>query len=115
MIAPVFVLSAIAARSPSTALIALMPAPSVGASGGIMGLAGYLFIVSRGSTRLPPWIAKRMVSMFSATAIFGLASFFFIDNAATLWHRYGILVGLLTALRARGGPDAPCVSGFSTY
>jgi membrane associated rhomboid family serine protease len=102
MIAPVFVLSAIGGALASTALIAIMPAPSVGASGGIMGLAGYLFIVSRGSTRLPPWIAKRMVSVFSATAIFGLASFFFIDNAA---HLGGTITGILVGLLVRSDPE----------
>jgi len=102
MIAPVFVLSAIGGALASTALITIMPAPSVGASGGIMGLAGYLFIVSRGSTRLPPWIARRMVSIFSATAIFGLASFFFIDNAA---HLGGTIAGILVGLMVRSDPE----------
>jgi membrane associated rhomboid family serine protease len=66
-------------------------APSVGASGGVLGLAGYLLMSGRlrpdGTTH---WVRRRIVSMLAATAALGVAAFFFIDNAA---HVGGALAG----------------------
>jgi membrane associated rhomboid family serine protease len=66
---------------------------SVGASGGIMGICGYLLVLaSRQPHVAPPWIRSWMLAAFGATAALGLFGFFFIDNAA---HIGGALTGLL--------------------
>jgi len=66
---------------------------SVGASGGIMGLCGYLLVLSSRQPHVaPPWIRSWMLAAFGGTAALGLFGFFFIDNAA---HVGGALTGLL--------------------
>jgi membrane associated rhomboid family serine protease len=81
----------------------LIAAPAVGASGGIIGLAGYLLVVGLrqppGATRL---LRERIVSILASTALTGAIGFFFIDNAAHVGGALtGALVGLLTV--PRGG------------
>jgi len=75
----------------SLASTVLTPTTSLGASGGILGLVGYLVVVSRreqGAARI--WVRKRMLAILGATAVYGIAGFFFIDNAA---HLGGALAG----------------------
>jgi membrane associated rhomboid family serine protease len=64
---------------------------AVGASGGVLGLAGYLLIVAgRQPGGAPAWIRQRMWAIIGPTALMGLAAYFFIDNAA---HAGGTLTG----------------------
>jgi membrane associated rhomboid family serine protease len=64
---------------------------SLGASGGVIGLAGYLFVLARKPSGAPPaWVQRKMKSMLVSTALMGLAAFYFIDNAA---HLGGALAG----------------------
>lgn len=69
----------------------LSDTPSIGASGGILGLAGYLVVVAgRQPGGTPPWIRKEMMSVLALTAVMGIAAYVFIDNAA---HLGGALTG----------------------
>jgi len=78
---------------------------SVGASGGVIGLAGYLFVLGRKRSGAPPeWIQRKMKSILAATALMGLAAFYFIDNAA---HLGGALAGAGVGYVTRDSrPDA---------
>jgi membrane associated rhomboid family serine protease len=59
--------------------------PSIGASGGILGLAGYLIVVAgRQPGATPPWIRKEMLSVLGWTAVMGIVAYVFIDNVAHL-------------------------------
>ena len=76
---------AVAAVGGSVFSTLLFPTPSIGASGGVLGLAGYLFVVAgRDSNGTPVWLRKQMVSVLASTAVLGIAAFMFIDNAAHL-------------------------------
>jgi membrane associated rhomboid family serine protease len=95
----VYLVSVIGGSLASTLLTATT---SLGASGGILGLVGYLVVVSgREQGRAPIWVRKRMLAMLGATAVYGIAGFFFIDNAAHLGGVVaGAAVGLVTIPRA---------------
>ena len=63
---------------------------SVGASGGIMGLLGFITIAAYfDRTKYPPKYLRRMLQAIAITGLLGLFGFAFIDNAAHL----GSLVG----------------------
>jgi membrane associated rhomboid family serine protease len=69
----------------------LSDTPSIGASGGIIGLAGYLVVVAgRQPGGTPPWIRKEMFSVLALTAVMGIVAYVFIDNLA---HLGGALTG----------------------
>lgn len=66
---------------------------TVGASGGIMGLIGYLAIYGyRRKNQLPPNFLRSMLTNIGFVAAFGLVGYQFIDNFA---HLGGLLVGLV--------------------
>jgi len=69
-----------------------MPAgTSVGASGGIMGLVGYLAVYGyRRKGQLPPDFLKSMLINIAFIAAFGIIAYNFIDNFG---HLGGLLVG----------------------
>ena len=72
------------------------PQTSIGASGGILGLAGYLLVLAgrpKGGT--PAWVRRKMLSILGMTALTGTAAFLSIDNAA---HAGGAATGALLAL-----------------
>lgn len=90
-LAIVFVLAAIGGSILS--LIALPQAPSVGASGGIMGLIGYLAIYgSRRRSQLPPGFMRSMLVNIGFVAAFGLVAYQVVDNFG---HLGGLLVGVI--------------------
>jgi len=92
-VALVFLISAVVGAVASTMV---SPVTSLGASGGIIGLAGYLLVLSRrGANGTPQWIRKHVVQILTITALVGLVLFFVIDNAA---HAGGALAGLLFGL-----------------
>jgi membrane associated rhomboid family serine protease len=77
---------------------------SLGASGGVIGLAGYLFVLARKPSGAPPaWIQRKMKAMLVSTALMGLAAFYFIDNAA---HLGGALAGAGVGFATRDSRDA---------
>ena len=84
----------------------LVPTPSIGASGGVLGLAGYVFVVAgREPNGAPAWLRKEMVSILASTAVLGIAAFMFIDNAA---HLGGALTGAAIGdAVCRWGPSQP--------
>jgi membrane associated rhomboid family serine protease len=102
----VYLLAALGGSVVSTAFVAKI---SVGASGGIMGLCGYLLMLSRHQPHIaPPWIRRWMIAAFSGTAVLGLLGFFFIDNFA---HIGGALTGLLCGAVMIPAEGQPATSG----
>ena len=87
----VFVLTAAAG---SVFSVLLYPnVTSVGASGGIMGLLGFITIAAHfDRTKYPPRYFRLMIEAIISIGLLGLFGFAFIDNAA---HLGGLLGGLL--------------------
>lgn len=74
---------------------AMVDAPSVGASGGIMGLLGFLLVFEVLHSRLVPKpTRRRLIAGVVVTAVMGLLGFKFIDNAA---HLGGLVAGMVYA------------------
>ena len=72
-------------------LIFMPEATSIGASGGIMGLIGYMSIYAyRRRAQLPPDFLKNMLINLGFIAAFGLIAYQLIDNFA---HLGGFLIG----------------------
>lgn len=90
----VFVISAFAG---GVATVYFMPEiPSVGASGGILGLLGFLLIFETLHSELVPKSAsKRLLAGLVMIAVMGALGFRFIDNAA---HAGGLIAGMVYAL-----------------
>jgi rhomboid protease GluP len=66
---------------------------SVGASGGIMGLLGFITVAAYfDKTRYPSKYFRRMIEVIVLTGVLGVFGFAFIDNAA---HLGGLVGGLL--------------------
>ncbi len=88
----------------------LLPnAPSVGASGGILGLAGFLVVYGRRRrSSLPAGFVRGMAMSIALTAVLGIVGFRLIDNAA---HGGGLLggalIGHLVIRRDGGAPPMP--------
>lgn len=73
-----------------------MSKPSVGASGGIMGLLGFLLVFETMHTRLVPKSSRRrLLAGVVVTVLMGVLGFQFIDNAA---HAGGLVAGMGYAL-----------------
>ncbi len=90
----VFVISAFAG---GMATAYFMPeTPSVGASGGILGLLGFLLVFETMHRSLVPKSAsKRLLAGLVMIAVMGVLGFSFIDNAA---HAGGLVAGMAYAL-----------------
>lgn len=66
---------------------------SVGASGGLMGLLGFITIAAYfDRTTYPQTYFRQLIETIAAVGVFGLLGFAFIDNAA---HFGGLIGGLL--------------------
>lgn len=90
-LAIVFVLAIIAGSFFS--LWGMPGATSVGASGGIMGLVGYLAIYgSRRRSQLPPGFMRNMLINIGFVAAFGLVAYQVVDNFA---HLGGLVAGIV--------------------
>jgi membrane associated rhomboid family serine protease len=90
-LAIVFVLAAIGGSLLS--LVAMPEGNSVGASGGIMGLVGYLAIYGmRRRSQLPPGFLKSMLINIGFVAAFGLVAYQIVDNFG---HLGGLLIGVI--------------------
>jgi membrane associated rhomboid family serine protease len=87
----------ISALCGSIASLLLLPdATSVGASGGILGMAGYLFVLGyRRRRALPRRYMQRLGGGILATAVLGLVGHAWVDNAT---HLGGFLAGMLLAI-----------------
>jgi len=80
----------------STFSLLLMPnATSVGASGGIMGLIGFILVMSLKLKSIPRNIIKSMLSSIILIAIIGISATETIDNAA---HGGGLIAGMLLGI-----------------
>lgn len=98
----VFLFSACVGGEASARWIA---APSVGASGGLMGWLGFLLVFESLHGRLVPRTAKRrLLAGVVLTGVVGLVGYRFIDNAA---HLGGLLAGMLYALVVFPGSSSP--------
>jgi membrane associated rhomboid family serine protease len=72
-----------------------LDAPSVGASGGLMGWLGFLLVFETLHTKLVPRSSRRrLIGGVVMTALIGLVGYRFIDNAA---HFGGLLAGMAYA------------------
>lgn len=93
-VAACFLLAAIGG---SLASLYLMPASaSIGASGGIMGLFGFLGVFGyRNKEHLPPGFIRNVVINLLLIAGLGLIAYKYIDNAA---HAGGLIVGTIYGL-----------------
>lgn len=90
-LAIVFLLSVIGGNLLS--LAAMPDVPSVGASGGIMGMVGYLAIYGhRRKQQLPPDFLRSLLVNIAFIAAFGIIGYQFINNAA---HLGGLIVGAI--------------------
>lgn len=88
----VFLFSALVGGEASARFLA---APSVGASGGLMGWLGFLLVFETLHSALVPRSAKRrLIGGVLMTALIGLVGYRFIDNAA---HFGGLLAGMAYA------------------
>lgn len=88
----VFLFSALMGGEASARLI---DAPSVGASGGLMGWLGFLLIFETLHQRLVPRTARRrLLAGVFLTALIGIIGYRFIDNAA---HLGGLIAGMTYA------------------
>lgn len=73
-----------------------LAAPSVGASGGLMGWLGFLLVFESLHRKLVPRTArKRLLAGVLLTGLIGLIGYKFIDNAA---HAGGLIAGMFYAL-----------------
>ncbi len=90
---PVYVPLVFALTAPVGSAFSLLLYPnstSIGASGGLMGLLGFITIAAYfDKTRYPPKYFRQMIEAIILTGVFGLAGFAFIDNAG----HFGGLVG----------------------
>jgi membrane associated rhomboid family serine protease len=65
---------------------------SIGASGGLMGLLGFITMAAYFErTRYPPRYVRQMIETMVMVGVFGLVGFAFVDNAA---HLGGLVSGL---------------------
>jgi membrane associated rhomboid family serine protease len=87
----------VAALAGSVASLLLLPGvPSVGASGGIVGVAAYLGVAAyRRPEDAPPWRRRGLLGSLAVTAYLGIFGFAFVDNAA---HAGGAIGGALVGL-----------------
>ncbi len=76
----------------------LTPGTGVGSSGGVLGLAGYLLVLT---SRCPAdglrWFRTNLLAMLAGVAVLGAVGFSFIDNSA---HLGGALAGLFVGIVA---------------
>ena len=84
----------VSALAGSVASLVFLPnATSVGASGGILGLAAYLWVLARRRPHvLPPWLGSGLTMTFLMNAFLGVFGYAVIDNAA---HAGGAAAGAL--------------------
>jgi membrane associated rhomboid family serine protease len=81
---------------------------SIGASAGVLALAGYMLVVAhrRGGDG-SQWLRGRLLGMLATTALVGVVGFTFIDNAAHLGGALaGVLAGIAAAPRGDAEPDS---------
>ncbi|HEX8322209.1 rhomboid family intramembrane serine protease [Longimicrobium sp.] len=98
----VFVLTAVAG---GLASVALPPdVPSVGASGGLLGMLGFLLVIGyRRRSTLPGSFLKDLLKDVGLIALMGLFAFQMIDNAA---HAGGLVTGLAIGIVAVPSTEA---------
>ena len=89
----------------SLASTALQPASSLGASGGIVGLGGYLLATAGvREDGPPPWIRKRMALLVVSLVVTGIVGYRYVDNAG---HAGGFVTGAVIGLMLRQPEGEP--------
>ncbi|MEN9665951.1 MAG: hypothetical protein RLZZ326_2314 [Planctomycetota bacterium] len=80
----------------SVASLVAEPRPSIGASGGVLGLAGVLLATGiRAWGRLPPVVRRHLTTGIGLTVVINLALGFFIPNIDNACHIGGLAAGLV--------------------
>ena len=86
----------VSALAGGIASVKWLAAPTVGISGGLLGLLGFLLVFETLHRRLVPVTARRrLLAGVAVIALMGLLGFRFIDNAA---HAGGLVAGMAYAL-----------------
>jgi membrane associated rhomboid family serine protease len=86
----------VSALAGGIASVKWLAAPTVGISGGLLGLLGFLLVFETLHRRLVPVTARRrLLAGVVVIAMMGLFGFRFIDNAA---HAGGLIAGMAYAL-----------------
>ena len=92
-------------------LVFMPEATSIGASGGIMGLIGYMSIYAyRRRAQLPPDFLKNMLINLGFIAAFGLIAYQLIDNFA---HLGGFLIGAIYGMNFDFMPELHWRYGYA--
>jgi membrane associated rhomboid family serine protease len=101
---------AVTAVAGGIASVALPPhIPSVGASGGLMGMLGFLLVIGyRRRSTLPGSFLKDLLKDVGLVAVMGLVAYQMIDNAA---HAGGLVMGL--AIGAAAVPSTEAASEWT--
>lgn len=104
----------LAAIGGSLASLYLMPdTPSIGASGGIIGLFGFLGVFGwKNKEHLPPGFFRNIIINLLLIAGLGIIAYAYIDNAA---HGGGLIVGViygLVTIRRNEAVEPKNASGF---
>ena len=86
----------------AASLVLLPNQASIGASGAILGLVGYLLVLGfRRPDEMPPLLRRGLLSTLGLTALLGVVGFALIDNAGHAGGTaMGALIGALTIPRA---------------
>ncbi|MGE3343599.1 MAG: rhomboid family intramembrane serine protease [Vicinamibacterales bacterium] len=109
---PLVYLLACLGGSAASVLIRPYDVPSIGASGGVVGVIGYLFVFSRRqAVKFPSAFRGATATVFFGLIVAGALGFWYIDNAG---HLGGALMGFLlaglmvdTAQNFIGEPELP--------
>jgi membrane associated rhomboid family serine protease len=103
LLVPVFLLSALGGN---VASLFLAPTQSsLGASGGILGLVGFLLVAGwRRKELLPPGFSQSLVRAVASIGVLGLVAWKMIDNAA---HAGGLLAGSSIGMVVFAAADGP--------
>ena len=98
----------------SLASLLLVSATSLGASGGILGLGGYLAVVGGRRNSAPAFVRRRTAVLLALTALSGAIGYVAVDNAGHLGGAVaGALVGCVVLLVGQARADGFAAGALS--
>jgi membrane associated rhomboid family serine protease len=104
----VYLVSAVAG---SIGSVLMSSRTSIGASGAVLGLAGYLLVVAGRSFSVPRAFRRMMWSVLGWTAVLGVLAFFRVDHGAHVGGAVGGAVAGLLTLPERRDPNRAGLGG----